>query len=300
MNTLFEKSDCLNSPLEAFFFDSNHEYYPVKAHWHYFCEMLYILNGTGYVLCNKKEYAVKPGDFVFFHPQAVHAIYGGNPIQYNVIKFDIGLLKPAGSHISSFSRIFTGTAGDTKTPIIIKESAFGDLSVKNIFDDCIKEISEKQYGYDLCVQSHLTNLLTHILRIWRSCGFDTDKAAQLPSDSQALYSIAEYIDENLGQPLRVEDLAGKCNMSYSYFAKRFHALYGRSCKEYIEFIRISRAKDLLLFTDFDLSFISQETGFSDCSHLIRTFKKIECITPKQYRLRHGKPALDYHGKAQQI
>ena len=36
------------------------------------------------------------------------------------------------------------------------------------------------------------------------------------------------------------------------FAKNFKQYYGRSCKEYIEFIRICKAEDMLLFTDFDL------------------------------------------------
>lgn len=286
MNGLFEKSDCLNAPFEAFLIDSKYGIYPVKAHWHYFCEMLYILEGDGYVLCDNREYAIRPGDFVFFHPQAVHAIYENAPLQCLVLKFDMGLLKTTGSHVPSFGRLFHAAAESDKAPVVTHETSFGDLSVKALFQTCIEEVHEKQYGYDLCVQAHLTNLLTRLLRIWRSNGFDTDRAIQLPSYSQSLYSIAEYIDENLGQPLRVEDLALRCNMSYSYFAKRFQALYGRSCKEYIEFIRICRVKDLLLFTDLDLSFISQETGFSDCSHLIRTFKKFEQVTPKQYRMRH--------------
>ncbi|WP_312372455.1 AraC family transcriptional regulator [Lachnoclostridium sp.] len=32
--------------------------------------------------------------------------------------------------------------------------------------------------------------------------------------------------------------------------------------------------------------MSQETGFFDCSHLIKAFKKVKGITPKQYRLFH--------------
>ena len=77
-----------------------------------------------------------------------------------------------------------------------------------------------------------------------------------------------------------------CNMSYSYFAKNFKQYYGRSCKEYIEFIRVSKAADLLLFTDFDLSYISQETGFSDSSHLIKIFRKWKGVTPKQFKKQH--------------
>ena len=74
-------------------------------------------------------------------------------------------------------------------------------------------------------------------------------------------------------------------MSYSYFAKMFLKYYGQSCKQYIEFIRLSKVENFLLFTDYDLNYIAAETGFADCSHLIRTFKKHYQITPKQFRLR---------------
>lgn len=77
-------------------------------------------------------------------------------------------------------------------------------------------------------------------------------------------------------------------MSYSCFARNFKQYYGRSCKEYMELVRICRAEDLLPFTDLDLSFISQETGFSDSSHLIRTFRKWKSTTPGQYRNNYKK------------
>jgi YesN/AraC family two-component response regulator len=64
-------------------------------------------------------------------------------------------------------------------------------------------------------------------------------------------------------------------------------MYGVSCKEYIECFRIFKVEDFLLFTDFDLTYISQETGYSDCSHMIKQFKKYRGITPKQFRLKGG-------------
>ena len=75
----------------------------------------------------------------------------------------------------------------------------------------------------------------------------------------------------------------KCNMSYSGFAAKFHDLYGMTCKEYIEKMRIFKAEEYLLFTDNDLAFISEKTGFADTSHFIRIFKKHRGITPKQFR-----------------
>lgn len=283
MNMLFEKSDYLNSPYEAFYLDSSYKYFPIKSHWHYFCEILYANDGDGYVSCSNRKYAIKKGDLVFFPPQVLHSIYTDRFLKLYAMKFDLGHLKSSGSHITGFNKIFNNKLDTDNVSIIINESEFNGIVIKEIFESCIKEINEKAYGYDMCINAMLTTLLTHILRIWRTDGFDTDNAVKPSAEAESLSSIVEYIDANLGQTLRVDELAKKCNMSYSYFARRFNMLYGRSCKNYIEAMRIEKAKDLLLFTDLDLNFISQETGFSDCSHLIRTFKKFEHTTPKKYR-----------------
>ena len=79
------------------------------------------------------------------------------------------------------------------------------------------------------------------------------------------------------------NIAKECGMSYSYFAKKFSSVYGKTCKEYIEEMRFIKVEDFLLFTDFDLNYISQETGFSDCSHMIKCFKRHKGITPKKFR-----------------
>ena len=42
MSGLFEKSDSLNTPIECFIFDTKREEFPVKPHWHYFAEFIYI------------------------------------------------------------------------------------------------------------------------------------------------------------------------------------------------------------------------------------------------------------------
>lgn len=287
MNNLFEQSDYLSSPYEAFCYDSANSSYPITSHWHYFCEILYFIEGSANVRCDEKLYKASKGDFVFFHPQSVHSISGNEHVKIYVMKFDLSLLKSRGSHMCGFQQIFLSALNDAKAPIVISGTSFGDFPLENIFENCINEITNKNYGYDVFIQAELTKLLTKLLRIWRELGFQTDKRVEHFKNPNTLYSVVEYIDSNLNQPIKVEELAEKCNMSYSYFAKQFHFIYGRSCKEYIALMRINRAKDLLLFTNHDLNYICQETGFADCSHLIRTFKKLEGITPKQFRLTQG-------------
>ncbi|MDP4145674.1 MAG: AraC family transcriptional regulator [Bacillota bacterium] len=289
MNYLFEESNILTSPYEAFLFDTIHESFPITGHWHYFMEIIFMLKGTAIINCNNEEYILEPADLILFHPQAVNSIFAGShePLKYDVLKFDINNLHINNSYTPKLSAIFKFAIDDPRAPIFLPLKEFKNLPLADIFNNCIEEVTNKDYGYDIRLQALVSSLLIEILRIWRNHGFDTNNTALMPYETDSLYTILQHIDEHSHESLKVEHLAQKCHMSYSYFAQKFQELYRQSCKDYIEFIKISKVKDLLLFTNFDLNYISQETGFSDCSHLIRTFKKRTGITPKQFRMQHN-------------
>ena len=285
MQYLFEYCDTLDCPYEAFLYDTAAMPFPVRPHWHYFMEIIYMLEGTGLVECDGKSYVVEPGDMILFHPEAVHAIYtaADMPLKYEGIKFDVSRLYTENNYAPKLRVILENASKSNHADIFFKEKQIRDLMVRNILEECREELWNKNYGYDILVHNKICYLLVQMIRIWREQGFNTDKAAAHSSETNSIRAITAYIDVHAGETIRVEELADMCNMSYSYFAKSFKQYYGRSCKEYIEFIRVSKAADLLLFTEFDLSYISQETGFSDSSHLIKTFRKWKGITPKQFK-----------------
>lgn len=290
MQYLFELNDTLSSPYEAFYYDSSINPFPVRAHWHYFMEIILMQEGTGLIECNGKSYIVEEGDLIVFQPEAVHAIYTATnvPLRYGVLKFDVNRLYNENSYAPKIRTILNSAAKQSDVNIFFKQEELEAIPVAEILEDCNKELLSRDFGYDIVVHNKICYLLVGLIRIWREKGFDTDMPVLQDTEVESIHAITAYIDEHVGEPIKVEELADRCNMSYSYFAKNFKQYYGRSCKEYIEFIRICRAEDLLLFTDHDLSFISQETGFSDSSHLIKTFRKWKQITPKQFKIQHGK------------
>ncbi|MBD5474079.1 MAG: AraC family transcriptional regulator [Lachnospiraceae bacterium] len=285
MQYLFEYCDTMESPYEAFLYDTSYMTFPIRPHWHYFMEILYMLEGTGLIECDGETYVVEPGDMILFHPETVHAIYTATniPLKYEGIKFDVNKLYTENSYAPHLRVILESAKKSTEANVCFKEETIRELHVKEVLEECRSELWNKNYGYDIVVHNKICYLLIHLIRIWRANGFNTDKAVSRTAEADSIHAITAYIDAHAGEALRVEDLADMCNMSYSYFAKNFKQYYGRSCKEYIEFIRVNKAVDLLLFTDFDLGYISQETGFSDSSHLIKTFRKWKGVTPKQFK-----------------
>lgn len=293
MNALFEYSDRLNVPYECFVFEANGENFPIQSHWHYFMEIIYMIEGTAMMNCDDQSYVLNQGDLIIFLPHQIHSIYSvaNITLKYYVLKFDISQLAfggvsghlVGGIHLNALFRIAKNNAA---AKICFRGDELKDIPLNSIFYNACHEIEKKDYGYGIMLQADISMLLTHVLRKWREGGFDTDKAFSLITDEQNIDTIAEYIDSHIQEPLKVEELAKLCHMSYSHFAKTFREAYGQSCKKYIEFVRLFRAEDLLLFTNQDMSYISQETGFSDCSHFIKAFKEKYGMTPKQYRTKH--------------
>lgn len=174
-------------------------------------------------------------------------------------------------------------AEQKRLPLHFNNDQVRSLRIDAIFDVCLREYKDHGYGFDIMIRSHLYILCTNIIRRWMCEGFVVQKKVYQSDLLSSVDSITAHIDRHIRESIRVEDLAAFCGMSYPGFAKKFRELYGISCKEYISRVRIAKVEHYLLFTNVDLTYISQETGYSDCSHMIKDFKRLKGVTPGKFR-----------------
>ena len=292
MSSLFEKQDSLNSPVETFVFDTKKDPFPVKPHWHYFAEFIYVLSGTASISCDGRPYTVSEGELILFYPSSVHSIYSADDGQvvFAGIKFDPARFPNTSSYAPSVSSIFRYAKSNDMQIHFGRQTAQA-LHSREIFSDCVSETEQYLYGRDIMLRAQIYRLIFGIVRQWTASGLNMNKCPVSPAEIYGIENIAEYIDSRLEEKIRVADIAAKCHMSYSGFAAKFREQYGMSCKEYIERMRIFKSEEYLLFTDHDLAFISRRTGFSDESHFIRSFKKLRGQTPKQFRIKSRQPKV---------
>ena len=285
MEQLFEYSDVLKTPVEAGYFSYPECQLPFPSHWHYFIEMIYVFSGKVVVTCKDEKFELSAGDFIFIPPEVIHSFssVSGNEYKFGVIKYDINKIHLSSVYLPKLGVLLRDSTLQKELPIAFHEDQFKDIDLKKMFDDSIRECTEKKYGYDSYLYACFVQVIIKLIRIWQDGGYLNNIVVNTKTDNYSIRNIIEYIDEHSGDNIPVSELAKMCNMSYSYFAKEFKAMYGQSCKEYIEFIKLSKAENLLLFTNSDLNFISEETGFADCSHFIRVFKRRYGMTPKKYR-----------------
>lgn len=278
---LFEYIDVLKKPYDIFYTSSVNS----PLHWHYYSEIIYMTKGTVTITCNNKKAVLNEGDLCYIYPLQLHAFSKAEEtdIQYAVLKFDIHTINIPQAHISKIYEIFIKRTSETDFCITIPGSQLNKTYMDSLIEHTIKEYAEKKEFYSLQVQADIFTLL---IEFARKANKKIIPLQEPHTDMEfSFYHILEYIDTHSGEPLEIKELAEMCHMSYSHFAKLFRENYGRSCKEYITYIRLNKAQDLLFHTEYDLDYIAHETGFFDCSHFIRTYKKWKGITPKQERIR---------------
>ena len=93
----------------------------------------------------------------------------------------------------------------------------------------------------------------------------------------------EYIYQHLHDEIRVSTMAGEFNVSPEYLSRTFHDAEKITLKEFIILERIHRSRNLLKYSDFTISDISNYLAFSSPSHFAAAFKKTTGKSPTQYR-----------------
>lgn len=100
-----------------------------------------------------------------------------------------------------------------------------------------------------------------------------------------LENTIRFIKENAHRELSLHILANNSYCNPTYLSHLFKEKMGISIVDYIQEIRIERAKHLLDITHRTVTEISAEVGFSDPNYFARVFKKQVGYSPKKYRQR---------------
>jgi AraC family transcriptional regulator len=92
-----------------------------------------------------------------------------------------------------------------------------------------------------------------------------------------------YVDANLTDALRVDDLARRAGLSAFHFARAFKSSLGLTPRVFVEQRRIDRAKALLRDSTLPLAHIATEVGLGTQSRFTTTFRRATGVTPARYR-----------------
>lgn len=97
------------------------------------------------------------------------------------------------------------------------------------------------------------------------------------------YEFQEVIQAHLFDDLNLEDLAFLTSLSLSSFKRKFSSVYGTSPNKYFISKRLEKAQVLLSTTDWRISEVAYECGYSDVGYFTKTFQKYYNCSPTNFR-----------------
>jgi transcriptional regulator GlxA family with amidase domain len=110
-------------------------------------------------------------------------------------------------------------------------------------------------------------------------------APRLSHGDEAILKVQHWLQGRAERPVSVGDMAGTAGLEERTFLRRFKAATGMKPIEYVQNLRVGKARELLEFTKRSVDQIAWAVGYEDATAFRRVFHRILGLAPGEYRHR---------------
>lgn len=259
----------------------NKETIDYTTHWHPAIEIIMPLENGYTVIVGQNKYVLKPGDIFIIPSGELHHLIAPPSGTRLIFLFD--------SSILSKIKGFTYLTPFLSQPIIINKNNYGSIYDKEAY--LLAQMCNDYFNQDslreLLIYSNLLNFFAQLGK-FRMSMEDTNASTGLNTSKQKyliekLNKVFDFLDEHYMDPITLEMVSDIAGFSKFHFSRIFKQCSGYNFYDYLSYLRIKSAENLLLNPEITITEISLQSGFSSLSTFNRTFKKIKNCTPSEYR-----------------
>lgn len=245
-------------------------------------EIILSLQGSCYIIIGEQCLKLRKNEVLIIFPGVVHNFY---------------LKKKESTRIYDLILNVGQLPDFQKYPTLGKELSFlkmiqtGSIQYFRAFDDCRlqKTIEEMHYHYtqsskesSVFIKLAACELYLKLSKILN----ETDIMTECVNDKVSYVNAAKkYISTFYTTKLLLEDVAKASGITSRHLSRLFNKEYGMTVQEYINVLKVNRAKELLENTDIDITEIAYSLGFNTSDYFSTFFKRFENISPRMFRKR---------------
>jgi AraC-like DNA-binding protein len=223
---------------------------------------VYIEKGQGCLINSKMvEFPIKPGDLILLFPNEASAYYPfkswsekwivwNGPDAYKIE--ELGYLDKSSSIIHDDFGIFSQTF-DSLSRIIDRENKAAILERANI----------------------ILNMILDLFKMSEKANLNKDQ-------DNAIGDAILFLQKNFAKKIPISELAENFNFSDTHFRRLFRNYTGRSPREFVTTLRISKAKELLA-ENRGIKEIAKIIGYEDVFYFMRVFKTVTGSSPGKWQ-----------------
>ena len=272
--TLMEKA----RGYEAFYHYSEHMR-SAEFHCHDFYEFYIHVRGGQFLSLDDELYALKPNQLFIIPPFSMHGVSSiGEMRGYEraYVNVSLEVLKALGCGQMDLDQRFRACTSQRRHSFELSdEDAAQCLGwIRQLYEE-----GESEEPLDAL--THFSQLLNLMIVICRVTGQDSVVGGRAVSNS-IIQNVLTYINSHYTEPMRMEELAARFNISVSYLSHEFMRFTNRSVYDYILYRRVMLSRQMMQSGD-TLNDIAYRCGFNDYSNFLRIFNKMVGVSPSAYR-----------------
>lgn len=266
---------------QAFFEERNHNIEDLQAgknesinfppHLHTDLELFFVESGCIVVGVGEERRSLTAGCFAVIFPNTIH--FYSTKEEHSRFILVISRASLLGEYASKL------LSSRPACPFLDASELHLDISyaMNAIWDQ--KQEGDNTRVYSALIQLILARFLSKIPLV----------SEREPKSIDLTNQLIHYLANHFQQPLSLESVAKELGVSKYHlshvFSKRLHT----SFNDYINFLRLNYAQDLLRATDQNILEIALACGFSSQRTFNRAFQKHYSLTPRQYRQQRLSP-----------
>lgn len=155
-----------------------------------------------------------------------------------------------------------------------------DLSNFMQYFKLVKSIIEQPYVQEFCGQLDL--LAACMLNESRDLHYFSNSSL----DNKRLMALHSWLNDNFKNDFNLSSLASEFGFSYPTFRRLWNKRFLISPHQYVMRLRNEFAQQLLVESNWSVSDVAEKSGFKDAHYFSRIFKRMNGITPLEYRKYH--------------
>lgn len=248
----------------------------MEMHIHDCYELYYSISGGRQFLIDNRFYSIAPGDLFIINQYESHKLTQIDSCVHERIVLSIhpDFVKRLSTAQTNLDHCFT-----SRDEAFQHKLSLNKEQQKRFLYYVSKITSADGFAHDIIEYAAFMELLVMINAL------STENAAQTVLSgykyNHQVDDILTYINQNIAQPITMEQISEQFFLSSSYICRIFKAATGTTINKYITARRISIAK-ALLNEGSSVSEAFERSGFSDYSNFFKAFTKAVGISPKKY------------------
>lgn len=159
--------------------------------------------------------------------------------------------------------------------------------IRNIFEklgEHSNEISSLNKEFENLDFPNIGEYIENLLSVLRNLANILNENSKM--EKVYIEQAKEYLNAHYNEDLNMAVVSNYVSLNYSYFSSLFKKYMKVNFLDYLNSIRIEKSKEYLKKIDYKIYEISDLVGYKNPKHFSKIFKKMEKITPIEYRLKY--------------